>query len=182
MKYFLSACFFLFLYLPASGQCVQKWLYYNANRKDTILSVLTPAVKDTIDIFGKKLPRRFIDSIIVFLDAKEQRKQDNNAMFSNYRIFHYQQLEIILKDVVSKRFDCNILSLYNFSVSDGFNGSDWSDNALYAFTYTKQYGLVYKHFWEKDMSLNTLNKAILLTDTCIKRCPSNLKEIFYLLR
>lgn len=164
MKWFLLIGI-LFLHLKTPAQCTQKWLRFNSNSRDTISRMYTQT-RDTIDISIKKIPVHLVDSIILFIEAKENRRKDNQALFSNYRIFRYNTDEIILKDVQTRSTAAGPLKLYRFLLSEDFNGSDWNDNACYSFTYTKEYGAVFKEYWKKDMHTDIKNKSVLLFHSC----------------
>lgn len=154
----------LLLYVKTSAQCTQKWVCYS-NSRDTIARVYQQA-RDTIDISIKKIPVHLVDSIILFIESKENRRKDNQALFSNYRIFRYNTDEIILKDVQTRSTAAGPLRLYRFLLSEDFNGSDWNDDAYYSFTYTKEYGAVFKEYWKKDMRSDVKNRSVLLFDSC----------------
>ncbi|MFA6150947.1 MAG: hypothetical protein WC716_06495 [Chitinophagaceae bacterium] len=172
MKIQLFIAILLFPCLNNFAQCKQRWLHFNGAKSDTV-NVIVNANTDKssnpiLDISGKKIPKKFLDSVIVFLEAKENRRKENGALFLNNRIFHSGPLEIILKNVTSPSPDSAAIKFYNFSLSDGFNGSDWDENGYYFFTYTKQYGLIFKNHWEKGMNPNSYFKEILLFDECTK--------------
>lgn len=168
MKHLLFIISFIVIHINAFAQCKQKWLRYNGNKRDTIITDQSLNKSTLIDISGKKIRKVFLDSVITFLEATENRKKSNNAMYSDNRIFHHGFTEVILRNVTSNSPDSSAIKLYNFSLSEGYNGNDWDPDLYYFFTYTKKYGVVYKNHWDKDMNPELYFKEILLEDNCIK--------------
>lgn len=168
MKRWLFVMILLVLGNLANAQCKQKWLRYNHSKSDTIIVTKDQSPSAILDISGMKIRKTFLDSVITFLEAKENRKKENNAMFSDSKIFHHGFTEVVLRTVTRTSPDTNAIKLYNFLLSEGFNGNDWDPDLYYFFTYTKKYGVVHKNHWDKNMDPDLYFKEIFLSDECVK--------------
>lgn len=89
-------------------------------------------------------------------------------MFADNNIFHHGARELVLRTVKMTSPRPDALRLYNFLLSDGFNGNDWDSDLFYLFTYIKKYGVVRKNHWSKDMNPNLYFKEILIENDGIK--------------
>lgn len=168
MKSLISLVALMFTASQILAQCKQKWVHYNHSKSDTFFVQRDLSNKEILDISGKKIRKAFLDSVISFLEANENRKKSNNAMYSDNKIFHHGYTEVILRNVTSPSLDTSAIRLYNFLLSEGFNGNEWDPDLYYFFTYTKKYGVVHKNHWDKNMNPDLYFKEILVEDTCIK--------------
>lgn len=149
----------LFSYSHSMAQCKQKWVRIGLDKRDTAMSDMD---KNEFNVGEIKIQNHFIDSLINFLETKETRAKSNNLIFTNFKTFHYGAIEVLLKNTSKFSADTAAQKLYNFSLSKAHNGNDWDGNEFYFFTYTKKYGVIFKHFGNAD----SYQKEILFQEKC----------------